>query len=55
MIIPKNPKDLRRHEGRYENNLREGDWIEWDEKGIPAVRRTYKAGIIVKTASAYAD
>ena len=55
MIIPKDPKNLRRHEGLYENNLRVGDWIEWDDRGIPAVRRTYKAGTIVKTASAYAD
>ena len=53
--MPKNPKDLRRHEGQYKNNVREGDWLEWDEKGIPAVRRTYQAGMIMKTSSAYAD
>ena len=28
---------------------------EWDDKGNPAVRRTSKAGIVVKIASAYAD
>ncbi len=55
VTIPKNPTDLRRHEGQYENNLREGEWLEWDDKGNPAVRRTYKAGVVVKTTSAYAD
>ena len=53
--MPKNPTDLRRHNGQYENNLREGEWLEWDDGGNPAVRRTYKAGIVVKTTSAYAD
>ena len=53
--IPTNPQNLRHHEGMYENNLREGEWLELDDRGIPAVRRTYKAGVVIKTASAYAD
>jgi antitoxin component YwqK of YwqJK toxin-antitoxin module len=53
--MPINPKDLRRHDGRYENNLRVGEWLELDDRGIPAVRRTYRAGVVTKTASAYAD
>ncbi len=55
LIIPENPKDLRRHEGQYKDSVRDGEWLEWDENGIPAVRRTYKGGIIVNTTSAYAD
>lgn len=54
-VIPKNPRNLRRHEGQFVNNLKDGDWLEFDDRGIPAVRRTYKAGVMVKTASAYAD
>ena len=53
--MPENPTDLRRHDGQYEYNLSEGEWLEWDDKGNPAVRRTSKAGIVVKIASAYAD
>jgi antitoxin component YwqK of YwqJK toxin-antitoxin module len=54
-IIPKNPQNLKRHEGQYLNNFRDGEWLELDDRGIPAVRRTYKAGAVTKTASAYAD
>ncbi|MFP6894712.1 MAG: hypothetical protein VCA18_13230 [Opitutales bacterium] len=54
-IIPTNPTKLRKHNGIYTNGLRNGEWIEWDENGLPSIRRTYKAGVIVNTTTGYAD
>ncbi|NTW33302.1 MAG: toxin-antitoxin system YwqK family antitoxin, partial [Bacteroidetes bacterium] len=35
--------------GWYKDNLKEGIWLQYNEKGITVLRETYKNGNLVKS------